>query len=371
MKRYHALDGMRGIAALSVMLMHASNDSSRPIFESASIAVDFFFILSGFVIAHAYGTRTDMRFADFLRRRLIRLYPMFIVGLVIGAPVLILATRLGFTNYGAGDIATGILCNLFYLPFLNAGDVVTKLGGTVHGAIFPANDPSWSLFFELAANFFFFALFAMSRRRLGLLVTVSFAAIVAVGILMSLLGGKYGVVVAAGWSTQNFLAGFPRVFYGFGFGILLYKLLDSGWVADVTRRLPLGNSSVYLLFAATALVFLVPSIPHANSLYYLFAIALIAPLLVLVGATVPCESKTALSVATFLGWLSYPLYCVHFPIVRAVAMLNDSGYRLGVPPIVLSALVSIAVAVAVTKIYDEPVRAWLTRLSRRAVSAHA
>lgn len=361
MKRYDVLDGMRGIAALCVMLMHATADSAHPLFQHAYIAVDFFFILSGFVIAHSYGPRTDMKFAEFLARRLIRLYPMFLIGLLIGVPILILATRMGYTNYTNDNIVSSVLCNFFYLPFLNHGDIVSKAGGTVHGSIFPANDPSWSLFFEIVANFFFFAIFCAGRRRLSALVAFCFLAIVAGGIALSLLDGKMGIVVAAGWNTQNVIAGFPRVFYGFGLGVLLYMLLGEGRFARIEAWVRRVRGGVYLLFAVTTLIFLVPNIPHGNSLYYLAMIVSAAPILVVFGALVPCDSQAMLSVAKYLGWLSYPIYCVHFPIVRAVEILHDSGYRFGVPPVVVSVAVSVAVAIAITRLYDEPLRAWLTR----------
>ena len=81
MKRYEALNGMRGVAAICVMLMHASEYLQHDLLPQASLAVDFFFVLSGFVIAHAYGTRRHGIFAEFMSRRMVRLYPLFIFGL--------------------------------------------------------------------------------------------------------------------------------------------------------------------------------------------------------------------------------------------------------------------------------------------------
>jgi peptidoglycan/LPS O-acetylase OafA/YrhL len=254
-KRYDILDGMRGIAAISVMVMHATNNNNHPVFHSAYIAVDFFFILSGFVLAHSYGPRSDMNFSEFLCRRLIRLYPMFLIGLVIGAPILIMATKLGYTNYNNKSVVVGLIYNIFYIPFLNNGDIYSKISDTVHGPIFPANDPSWSLFFEIIANFFFFALFRSGRRRLIALVIFCFAAIIVSGILLSIFDGKYGIVVAAGWGIKNFIGGFPRVFYGFSFGVLLNLLVEGGWFKTIKDRMRQVRGSAYLLFAVTIFVF--------------------------------------------------------------------------------------------------------------------
>jgi peptidoglycan/LPS O-acetylase OafA/YrhL len=146
-KRYDVLDGMRGVAAICVMVMHASGALGNSI-----IAVDLFFILSGFVIAHSYGGRVDMGLGKFMRRRLIRPYPMFLLGMALGWLSLAVAHHLGTTSISGREIAASVLTNALYLPYVAQQAIVPNL------PIFPANPPAWSLFFELVANLFFLPL---------------------------------------------------------------------------------------------------------------------------------------------------------------------------------------------------------------------
>ena len=90
---YDLLDGLRGVAALMVIWYHIfegyafASDTMITTFNHGYLAVDFFFILSGFVIGYAYDDRWDksLTMKDFFRRRLIRLHPMVIMGAVLGA----------------------------------------------------------------------------------------------------------------------------------------------------------------------------------------------------------------------------------------------------------------------------------------------
>jgi len=159
--RYDVLDGLRGVAAISVMLFHYTQDSFP---RNTDMAVDLFFILSGFVIAHSYGSRlqNSMSVLDYTGRRLIRLYPMYIAGIIIGIPVLFLVTKAGLANYSPKSILGNIFLNCFFLPDFN-GRTVLELNGTTHftGELFPLNPPSWSLFFELVASLTFPFLFKL------------------------------------------------------------------------------------------------------------------------------------------------------------------------------------------------------------------
>src|ERR1700683_2829054 len=143
--RYYVLDGMRGIAAIAVMIYHFSLDTGSVFLINADLAVDFFFILSGFVIAHSYGgrLRNGMNPLEYIGKRLIRLYPMFVLGILIGAPVLFLLERAGAANAPARFIVGSVLYNLLFLP---------DISNFQNGELFPANPPAWSLFFEMIAS---------------------------------------------------------------------------------------------------------------------------------------------------------------------------------------------------------------------------
>ena len=88
--RYEILDGLRGVASVLVVLFHLletySGGQAHQIINHGYLAVDFFFILSGFVIGYAYDDRWDrMTTWGFFKRRLVRLQPMVIMGTIVGA----------------------------------------------------------------------------------------------------------------------------------------------------------------------------------------------------------------------------------------------------------------------------------------------
>lgn len=161
--RYLALDAMRGLAAIAVLLYHFTMHSGGTVvFASAPLAVDLFFCLSGFVIAHAYQDRiiAGLNLTSFLRLRLVRLYPAYLVGFVIGVYALALKQSGGQADISIGGLIGSAVCNLLYLPFPGPHSVV-MYDDLIPGSIFPVNDPAWSLFFEFVANI---ALFVVLKR---------------------------------------------------------------------------------------------------------------------------------------------------------------------------------------------------------------
>lgn len=100
---YELLDGLRGVAALLVVFYHifeglsfAAGGTLITVINHGYLAVDFFFILSGFVIGYAYDDRLgkSMSLGNFFKRRLIRLHPMIVMGSCAGCDILSVA-RLG------------------------------------------------------------------------------------------------------------------------------------------------------------------------------------------------------------------------------------------------------------------------------------
>jgi peptidoglycan/LPS O-acetylase OafA/YrhL len=210
--RFHVLDGMRGLAAILVMLYHYYyNSESRGTWASALLgnaylAVDFFFILSGYVICHSYGEKLlgGMSPVDYLTRRIARLFPMMAFGLLLGLPALYCFTVSGQTNYLPRDIVIATIANLFFIPFLG-----------VKGSLFPTDGPLWSIFFELVASVAFIGLIRTKRRALVIICAASLGLL----LITAFIAGFH-----VGWGTENFFGGFPRVFYGFTCGMLLYQL---------------------------------------------------------------------------------------------------------------------------------------------------
>lgn len=166
---YEILDALRGVAALMVVWYHICEGYSfagqAPIIQGLNhgyLAVDFFFILSGFVLSYAYDDRWEKDFTvkKFFRRRLIRLHPMVIMGALIGAAAFLVqgSVQWNGTNIALSAVMLALLCAMFMIPAV-PGCAYEVRG---NGEMFPLNGPSWSLFFEYIGNI----LYALLIRRL-------------------------------------------------------------------------------------------------------------------------------------------------------------------------------------------------------------
>ena len=193
---YELLDGLRGIAALLVIWYHIFEGfATSPIdqrFNHGYLAVDFFFILSGFVVGYAYDDRwkTTMNTKDFFKRRLIRLHPMVILGAVLGAITFCIqgCEKWDGTQVSISMVMLTLLLNLFLIP------AVPGSGSEVrgNGEMYPLNGPSWSLFFEYIGNI----LYALFIRRFSTKQLTVLVILAAVMILISVgVSGYYYATV--------------------------------------------------------------------------------------------------------------------------------------------------------------------------------
>lgn len=309
-QRFDTLDAMRGLAALAVMLDHfTQHNGGLILFPSSPLAVDLFFCLSGFVIAHAYQQRiaNELSFWGFLRLRLIRLWPAWLMGCTLGLPVLLAKLLVGHSDLSPGGFVAATTLNLVFLPYL--GFHITEVFTSRDvGDIFPLNDPGWSLFFEFFANALFFMLIARGRPQLSIVVALA-------GVLFLVAVKVFGE--SPGWNIHNVLGGLPRVGFGFLAGVLLYQWRD--------RLILLPKiKTIWLLLALAALM----SVPHFRlHTYYWFGVSmLVVPLLVALGSR--CElagGGRAQNWARQAGALSYPLYCLHFPLVMLLSLFYDQA----------------------------------------------
>ena len=223
---YVLLDGLRGVAALLVIWYHVfegyafAGGGNIETLNHGYLAVDFFFILSGFVIGYAYDDRwkTTMNTKDFFKRRLIRLHPMVILGAVLGAITFCIqgCEKWDGTQVSISMVMLALLLNLFLIP------AVPGSGSEVrgNGEMYPLNGPSWSLFFEYIGNILY-ALFIRRFSTKQLTVLVILAAIGLASFAVCNLSG-YGHL-GVGWSLldYNLLGGFLRLLFAFSAGLLL------------------------------------------------------------------------------------------------------------------------------------------------------
>lgn len=293
--RFFVLDGLRGLAALAVVLLHTFRHRGNPL-PNAHLAVDLFFILSGFVIAHSYEPKLDsgMRAAEFLQRRFIRLYPMLFVGAFGG---LLIALINHHNNPTATDPLPTILfsggLSLLVLPYLGQG---------VSPGVFSYDPPLWSLFFEIWVNI----AYVTFRRRLSTPVLVS---LILASLTTIAVRGPLG-----GFHTLNLVYGIPRVVAGFFGGVLLFRL----WSAD---RLPALRASPYVLGAVVLAVFAVRHVTDGLAYAPTFFVLL---LVVLGGAN--ARPSRADRLFARMGEISYPVYVVHWlTLHEAIAIGGKLG----------------------------------------------
>ncbi len=365
--RYLVLDGLRGVAAISVMLYHFCMGTSMALFPNATVGVDLFFMLSGFVLAHAYTARFQQGYAysAYLYRVLIRLYPMLLAGCVLGALGLFLHRNAGFIAVSDKEIIMAFVSNALFLPYLH----LSKFTAYVQ-PIFPTDHPAWSLFFQLTANILLLPLLVLRTKKLAQVMLASLIGLMWLGyVYASSTNQPVLVNPSIGWDSLNFMGGFPRVLFGFTAGILLQRFLHT----PVTRSW-LDNNSVYqkackIPFIAYALALGLFSLSPTYG-YGIFAVLslLACPLVILLGAGSAHTSRIMTNLSTFMSWISYPLYCVHMP----VGWLIDTAYKThslppalaALPQSVLSVLAAVPVTIVLIKLYEEPVRALLTPKKR-------
>lgn len=328
---------MRGVAALVVALFHFRRTLPWSIRDycpqSGYLAVDLFFVLSGFVIALSYDRKlgAGLTLGRFIETRAVRLLPMIWVGVAIGGVYLVTLGR-----YSPGEIAAIVACNAFLLPYLGRQGTDT----------FAADTSAWSLFFEWVANL----VYAVAWRWLGVPALLGITAISGVGLAWA--AATYGNL-NTGWSLPTAGAGFARVGFSFFIGVLLWRTRER-WAALVPR-LPAPA-----VLAIVALCLWPMFTGTARAVYDLGFVLLLSPALVMLGtATEP--SGRGVRASEWLATISYPLYAIHKPVQLLTEQLAGKAGA----PTRLAAIVAFVLIVPASwwlaKRYDEPIRAFLRR----------
>ena len=333
---YATLDAMRGTAAIAVVLYHLGA-LLYPIqlAERGYLAVDFFFVLSGFIVAYAYEERLEKGLSrfDFFLIRLIRFYPLYIVGLLI-------ALIKALAQISIGDAQSMDVGGLLATVLLAIGFLPSPFGRL--DELFPLNVAAWSLFLELTVNI----AYAIARPRLS---NICILAILIVSGSMLTWEAFHSTSLMGGAFWSEWWTGIFRVTFSFFMGVLLYRKR-----ADLLRHLP--NITSWMLLSCLAAL-LAARIPTAFSAWYdLIFIVLLSPALVMLGAKTGNHNRGF----TYLGLISYPLYVIHEPIAIAS---RQASQMTGIPPVAFAVMVGVALACATpTLVYfiDLPARRWLT-----------
>lgn len=361
---YELLDGLRGMAALLVLWYHVQEGfafvGGTPVIEHMNhgyLAVDFFFILSGFVIGYAYDDRwnKNLTFANFCKRRLIRLHPMVVLGAVVGVVCFLLQGSVQWdgTHVALSSVMIALVCALFFIPALPGG--MGEVRG--NGEAFPLNGPAWSLFYEYIGNILYALLLRrLSTKALTALVVALGGGLVAFTWLDMSGYGSFGV----GWTMQGtgFWSGLLRMLFPFSMGLLLSRHFK-----------PVKIKGAFWICSALLLgLFLVPFIEGNGSLclngvFESFCIVVMFPLLVWLGASGKTTDKLSSSICKFLGDLSFPLYITHYPIMYLFYawLIKQQLFTLADTWSVVAGVcaANVILAYLYLKFYDEPVRKWL------------
>lgn len=362
---YDLLDGLRGVAALMVIWYHIfegyafAGGGTIDTFNHGYLAVDFFFILSGFVIGYAYDDRwgKSLTMKDFFKRRLIRLHPMVVMGAALGAVTFCLQGSVQWdgTHIAISMVMLSLLCTLFFIPAMPGAGY--EIRG--NGEMFPLNGPCWSLFFEYIGNI----LYALFVRRLSNRALT--ALVVLLGIALALFAifdvSKYGNI-GVGWTLDsvNFAGGLLRMLFPFSLGLLLLRnfkpvqLKGAFWICTI------------LLIALFSVPYLEGGESFCvNGVYEAFCVIIAFPILVWLGASGSTTDGKSTLICKFLGDISYPVYMIHYPLMYLFYawLIKNELYTLGETwqaALGVYAL-SLVLAYLCLKFYDKPIRKYLAK----------
>jgi peptidoglycan/LPS O-acetylase OafA/YrhL len=335
---FRTLDGIRGIAALIVMTRHLPDMYGQFTFPRCYLAVDMFFVLSGFVIANAYAQRLKdgMGWREFMRIRFIRFYPFYALALLFGIIVVALEIALGggrpwtMTRFGLAIFAGALMMPAPLSP---------------GGILFPLNTPGWSLGFELAVNALYGAIHRWLSKTVLMFITCA-SALVFLRYAMFYGGANFGDA----WDT--ILAGTGRVCYSFFAGVLVWHYRGSRRVST------LGSASIAAI-VGIILMLQIDAFP-LDIIAVLFGF----PAIVWLAARVE-PGETIAPIFIKLGLASYGLYVIHTPIGLIIERLaKANGYVIPIPYVGVIFMVAVtALVLWLDRYFDQPLRRYLLRVT--------
>ena len=351
---FHTLDALRGIAAIGVLIFHMSRVFTPIAAPGGYLAVDLFFMMSGVVLSHAYEARfrAGMGTLDFMRARLIRLYPLYLVGTLFGI-VVALASLHGrnIQNWDPSSLARAAALALSFLPNLSAHPV---------NEIFPLNIPCWSLFFEILVNFLFVILWPLLTSRRLLVISLL------TGIAVAWASARVGNL-DQGSSGSSFGIGLARTVFGFSVGVLIARHIT---------RVHRGQNNLAVLAIVAVVGIAIAGWPQGEfrALWDAVCVLFVFPLVVYLGTLIDPGSALR-RIATFLGVTSYAIYVLHSPlssVLNSATRAVGGGAGVGAP---YSGIGVLAVLLTgcwlIDRYIDMPIRRQLSRIIPKMQASRA
>lgn len=367
--RYEILDGLRGVAAILVVLFHLletySGSPAKQLINHGYLAVDFFFVLSGFVVGYAYDDRWGkMSIWGFFKRRLVRLHPMVIMGTVIGACLYLFGQGEGFQLIGHVPGWKVFLAFVMGCLMIPCGPKMDIRGW---GEMNSFNGPNWSLTWEYVANILYAFIFRrLPKFALGILSALAAICTLDICLNWNIFGlltearNAQMYTVIGGWSLtpEQVYIGLTRLFYPFLSGLLISRI----------GRFIAVKNGFWWCSLALILLFSIPCVGGEgnilNGVYNATCILLLFPLVVMIGAGSTIKGAKSIKICNFLGEISYPLYITHYPLLYM--QMNWCWSHPKAPQYahimvcVGCFILAIATAYACLKLYDLPIRKYLT-----------
>jgi peptidoglycan/LPS O-acetylase OafA/YrhL len=348
-----SLDLGRGLAAIVVMLYHIGFllFGTQTILARGYLCVDFFFILSGYVIANSYDAKLSngLGVKHFLVIRIARLWPLVLLTTLIAFVVQVLRYRRDIPDLDGFDLAVSLACNLVMMPSPRSPIEF----------LFPYNGAAWSIFFELGANVIYVLMFRhITRATLGFVILVSGMSLAWAALAFNSLD--------VGMTRANFIFGLPRVLFSFFLGVLLFR-----WRNNLPKT-PISGAPAFLvgLIVSGAFICLpIAPLTYVNGLIDLVVVGLVFPILVRIAESARLSGSLG-SLAWFLGGISYSVYLLQTPLMVGYSALPQIlfGQKIGafIPWGGLLFIVMLLPIAYICWVYFErPAQRWLRRVLLR------
>ncbi|MBV9511335.1 MAG: acyltransferase [Caulobacteraceae bacterium] len=335
-RTYHTLDALRGAAALIIVSRHCDQLLGGVVVPQSFLAVDLFFVLSGVVIANAYEARLlgGLSLWAFIKIRLIRLYPLYLIGIVLG---FVQHEGQAIAGHAFSPVEAALALTLAAFMLLNF---------SVHAL----NGPRWTLFYEMLSNLIYASFIRrLTDRRL--------CGVIGLSALVLTCGALWRNSLDIGYRFEDVAFGVARVCYSFFLGVMLWRTRKGG----ARKSGPLA----WLLVALCAAILLAPITGAWSTPYGLFAALIVFPAMVRIAMSIEVGPRAA-KVFGLLGVLSYATYILHQPASSLFEVLLHRAFKLDAAKIApygyfaFLALLILA-CLAIDKLYDLPARRWLTR----------
>jgi len=341
-RAYQTLDGLRGVGAFVVVMRHVPYLFGPVRVPESFLAVDLFYLVSGFVVAHAYGERLKAGgfFKDFVKTRLIRLYPLYLFGLMVG---ILPATYDVITDphgwWTLHKLIEAIVLGLFMAPMMPG---LQATGTALDG-------PIWTLVPELIANFTYAAIVRHLRPLVLAAILIVCGAAVAYGEMRF-------KTLDIGYNPTDQWAALARVGYSFFAGVVVFRVVGD-------RRIDSEPLSWLCMALLTAILIFRPSTAF-TPWFEIGAVVVAFPLIIAAAAQIEPGPRTGRAFAV-IGLVSYAVYLLHQPMGN-IARIVLGRLHVRIPTDWHGLLFGAVFMAAVFGLswwldgaYDAPFRAWL------------